>query len=89
MRIFLLIFSILSVVGTTCGQVKFDDYFTTKSMRLDYYHAGNSEDDYYFLDEVIEEPFWGGNKNYLVDDRNMGNQQFASCSRCKPHARQR
>lgn len=76
MRIFLLIFSILSVVGTTCGQVKFDDYFTTKSMRLDYYHAGNAEDDYYFLDEVIEEPFWGGNKNYLVDDRNMGNQQF-------------
>lgn len=76
MRISFLILSILSVVGTTCGQVKFDDYFTTKSMRLDYYHAGNSEDDYYFLDEVIEEPFWGGNKNYLVDDRNMGNQQF-------------
>lgn len=76
MRISFLILSILSVVGTTCGQVKFDDYFTTKSMRLDYYHAGNAEDDYYFLDEVIEEPFWGGNKNYLVDDRNMGNQQF-------------
>ena len=54
MRISFLILSILSVVGTTCGQVKFDDYFTTKSMRLDYYHAGNSEDDYYFLDEVIE-----------------------------------
>lgn len=76
MRISFLILSILSVVGTTCGQVKFDDYFTTKSMRFDYYHAGNAEDDYYFLDEVIEEPFWGGNKNYLVDDRNMGNQQF-------------
>ena len=76
MRISFLILSVLSVVGTTCGQVKFDDYFTTKSMRLDYYHAGNAEDDYYFLDEVIEEPFWGGNKNYLVDDRKMGNQQF-------------
>lgn len=76
MRISFSILFILSVVGTTCGQVKFDDYFTTKSMRFDYYHAGNSEDDYYFLDEVIEEPFWGGNKNYLVDDRNMGNQQF-------------
>lgn len=58
------------------AQVKFEDYFVEKTMRVDFYHAGDSETEYFFLDEIIEEPYWAGNKNYLVDDRGMGNQMF-------------
>ena len=58
------------------AQVNFDDYFTPKTMRLDYYHAGDAKSEHFFVDEVIEEPYWAGNKNYLVDERTMGNHIF-------------
>ena len=58
------------------AQVKFEDYFLPKTMRLDYYHAGDAKSEYFFADEVIEEPYWAGNKHYLVDERNVGNHQF-------------
>lgn len=58
------------------AQVKFEDYFLPKTMRLDYYHAGDAETEHFFLDEVIEEPYWAGNRQYLVDERRVGNHQF-------------
>ena len=58
------------------AQVKFEDYFLPKTMRLDYYHAGDAKTEHFFLDEIIEEPYWAGNTNYLVDERNVGNHQF-------------
>ena len=60
----------------TVAQVKFEDYFLPKTMRLDYYHAGDAKTEHFFLDEIIEEPYWAGNTNYLVDERNVGNHQF-------------
>jgi hypothetical protein len=76
MRNISFIITVFCLTTAINAQVRFEDYFVEKSMRFDYYHAGNAEQDYYYVDEVIEEPFWGGNKNYLVDARNMGNQQF-------------
>ena len=60
----------------TVAQVKFEDYFLPKTMRLDYYHAGDAKTEHFYLDELIEEPYWAGNKHYLVDERNVGNHQF-------------
>ena len=60
----------------TVAQVKFEDYFLPKTMRLDYYHAGDAKTEHFFFDELIEEPYWAGNKHYLVDERNVGNHQF-------------
>ncbi len=61
---------------TLNAQIRFEDYFMEKTMRFDFYHAGNHEQEHYFFDEIIEEPYWAGNKNYLVDERQMGNQVF-------------
>ena len=58
------------------GQVDFDEYFVDKTMRLDYYHAGDATHEHFFVDEVIEEPHWAGNRNYLVDERNLGSHRF-------------
>ncbi len=58
------------------AQVVFEDYFLPKTMRLDYYHGGDAQSEYYFIDEVIEEPYWAGNPSYLVDERDVGNHQF-------------
>lgn len=50
----------------------FEDYFTDKTLRIDYIHTGNDSTDLYSLDELIEEPYWGGTKKNLIDNFDMG-----------------
>lgn len=69
--IFILLFS-----GTSFSQINFDEYFFNKTLRLDYYHTGNFEKDFYSFDELIDEPFWGGSKVNLIDKFNFGNYKF-------------
>jgi len=57
-------------------QFKFEHYFLDKTLRLDYFHSGDSENDFYSFDELLEEPFWGGSKNNLIDDFDYGNYKF-------------
>ena len=71
-----LIFSLFLFISTTYPQVNFDDHFEDKTLRLDYFHSGDKENDYYSLDEMIEEPFWGGSKVNLIDKFNYGKYKF-------------
>ena len=57
-------------------QINFDDYFEDKTLRLDYFHSGDKENDFYSFDEMIEEPFWGGSKVNLIDKFNYGKYKF-------------
>ena len=57
-------------------QISFNQFFENKTLRLDYYHTGNSTDDSYSIDELIEEPFWGGSKTNLLDKFNYGKYKF-------------
>ncbi|OGU72460.1 MAG: peptidase M64 [Ignavibacteria bacterium RBG_16_34_14] len=54
------------------SQINFDDYFLNKSLRIDYYHFGDWQNDFYAMDELIEEPYWGGSKKNLLDIFNYG-----------------
>ena len=54
------------------AQVNFDDYFTDKQMRLDYYHGGNHYGEEVFFDRVVEEPYWGGSHTALIDTFRYG-----------------
>lgn len=71
MRYISLIFLFLTAI-TLKGQVQFENYFHDKSLRLDYYHSGDSESEHYAIDELIEEPWWGGSKTNLIDTFNFG-----------------
>ena len=53
-------------------QVKFDDYFVNKTLRMDYYHSGDKTHDTCTFDELKEEPYWGGNPKKLIDPFNVG-----------------
>ena len=55
------------------AQIKFSDYFKDKTLRIDYTHAGNQADEYFFLLTMKEEPCWGGSLINLVDTFNWGN----------------
>lgn len=47
------------------------------TMRLDYYHSGNSEKEYFSLDRVVVEPLpWPGNLEKNLDTTNLGKYFF-------------
>jgi hypothetical protein len=54
------------------GQTNFDDYFLKKTLRMDYVHAGSDTTEFVFLDQIKEEPFWGGSLTKLIDTFNFG-----------------
>jgi hypothetical protein len=54
----------------------FDEWFTSKTLRVDYYHTGNSEKELYSIDQVKVEPFWGGSHKSLIDTLNYGEYYF-------------
>lgn len=57
-------------------QINFDDYFFDKTLRIDYYHTGNDTLEIYSIDELLQEPFWGGSKINLIDVFNYGKYKF-------------
>jgi len=71
-----LVLLILLFISITYSQINFDDYFEDKTLRLDYFHSGDKENDFYSFDELIEEPFWGGSKVNLIDKFNYGKYKF-------------
>ena len=49
----------------------------TRTMRLDFYHTGNSTEEVFSLDRVVVEPLaWPGNPRRPVDDTNLGKYLF-------------
>src|SRR5262245_59583365 len=48
-----------------------------KTLRLDYYHTGNSTQELFAFDKVTVEPLpWPGNPHRPLDDSNLGDYRF-------------
>ncbi|MGA2458731.1 MAG: IgA Peptidase M64 [Terriglobales bacterium] len=48
-----------------------------RTMRVDYYHTGNSHEEWFSLDRVVLEPLdWPGNLNKAIDDSQLGDYLF-------------
>lgn len=48
-----------------------------RTLRVDYYHTGNSHEERFSLDRVVLEPLeWPGNLNKSIDESQMGNSLF-------------
>lgn len=67
-----LLFSFSNVIS----QIKFNEYFEDKALRIDYYHGGNYNSEFFIIDELIEEKFWAGNKNNLIIPFDFGKYQI-------------
>ncbi len=47
------------------------------TMRVDYYHTGNSSQELFSLDQIVIEPLpWAGNPQKAIDDTNLGKYFF-------------
>jgi len=63
---------ILFISSVVYSQILFDEYYINKTLRIDYYHTGDKINDTYSIDELIEEPYWGGSKSNLIEPFNYG-----------------
>jgi len=58
------------------GNNNFDNYFIEKTMRLDFLLAGNYENTRIFLEQIKQEPYWGGSQVNMIDKFNYGSYKF-------------
>ncbi len=64
---------VLAVLVSVTTQAQFEKYFFDKTLRVDYVHSGDHDNEVYALDEMLEEPYWGGSKVNLIDSMAYGN----------------
>jgi hypothetical protein len=67
-----IILTLLLISVQVFSQIRFDDYFDSKTLRVDYIEAGDFQSEDIFLQQVKVEPFWGGSKVNLIDKFNYG-----------------
>jgi hypothetical protein len=70
------LFFLLMLIASFSSFASFNNWFINKTMRVDYYHTGNSQSEYYSIDQVKSEPYWGGSQVYLIDTLNFGEYYF-------------
>lgn len=70
----LLIAALVSVAPASADS--FDQYFTAKTMRVDYFHTGGVGTEIVSLDEVVSDGAWAGSRTQLVDTTNLGKYLF-------------
>ncbi len=71
MRNRLLTFLIL-LVTTPLTAATFDELFTDRTMRVDYFHTGRSDLEIVALDRIVSDGPWAGSRTRLVDTSNLG-----------------
>ena len=54
------------------GNMSFNDFFLDKTMRLDYFHSGTSDEEHFARDQIVSDGAWGGSTATLIDELNLG-----------------
>ena len=76
-----LCFLLLVLVGgsarVAASRPNADPAVAPRTMRVDYYHTGNSKQQWFSLDRVVIEPLeWPGNPEKAIDESQLGNYRF-------------
>ncbi len=67
----------LLVAIASSGQASgFDDFFTGRTLRFDYFHSGTFGEEHISVDRLRLEGDWPGRRNALLDDTNLGQFLF-------------
>ncbi len=56
--------------------IAFDDDFLPETMRVDYYHSGDAEEDRIALERVVADGGWAGGRSRLADTLDLGQYCF-------------
>jgi len=73
-KIFLLLLIVSSLFTAVFAQkqVKYSDYFTDNSMRIDYYLTTGHDTIISAIAQIKKEPYWAGTRTYLLDPFHYG-----------------
>lgn len=63
---------LLSSFAYSQESINFYDYFIDRTMRIDYYHIGNAEEEIVTIDRIYMGGVWAGNKKNLINRFNNG-----------------
>lgn len=55
---------------------QYNDYFKDKACCVDFHFCGNDHETSVFLNQIKQEPFWGGRRQYLSTEMNLGDFRF-------------
>lgn len=58
------------------NKTKFYDFFIDKTMRFDYYHTGDVNEEHFAFDMVVSDGIWAGSKTELIDNLELGKYFF-------------
>lgn len=50
----------------------FERYFVDKTMRIDYYHTGDANEEFVSVDRIYQQGIWAGSRKKLIDTFNNG-----------------
>ena len=48
-------------------KIDFDYYFIDQTMRIDYFHIGDAEEEVFTIDHIYQQGIWAGNPDNLID----------------------
>lgn len=73
-RFIVCFFAIFAISGLLLAQdhQNFDDFFIDRAMRIDYFHIGDSKEEFIALDRIYEQGIWAGSRRNLIDNLNNG-----------------
>jgi len=54
------------------SRVDFNTFFFDKTLRIDYYHIADGQEEIFTLDKIYQEGIWAGNHNELIELFNIG-----------------
>jgi hypothetical protein len=57
------------------GDPDFDVFFRDETLRVDYYHTGNAQDEFAALDQVWRQGTWAGSRRHLIDRLGVGSYE--------------
>ncbi len=70
------VLSLLLMGISIFAKAQYAEYFTSATMRLDYNHVGNSNEEHFAFDQMVNDGDWAGSKTVLIDDLKLGKYFF-------------
>src|SRR3712207_520391 len=67
---------LIALCAIDCAAQNFDEYFTDRTLRIDYIFAGNAQQQDISVDELCVEPRWWGKRKRLTEVPMDGNGQI-------------
>ena len=67
---------LLATAAATVAAQAYDTYFTTRTMRVDFFHTGGKGQEIVSLDRVVADGEWPGSRTQLLDATGLGPYRF-------------